>query len=211
MNKIFVYLDLLGPLIALFFFLSKIKSRSKGQYLLIGFLVVQLLANGVGKVYMLRHLGNNIFIYQANSFFSCVLVGLYFLENFKKTFTRRSFTLVAIYLAASCTLLLAIIIFEDTSYFNSLSYTFTGFTLCVLSVIYYLHSLFHVKEEDPVKTSSFWATTAFFIYYSTSFFIFLYYSILTKLPIANFQVLWGIHNFVLFLACLLLIKASKHP
>ena len=211
MSKIFVYLDLLGPMLALVFFLRKGERRSTGRYILISFLVLQLLANGLAKIFMLRHLPNNIFMYQANSFFSCVIAGLYFLQNFKKTFTPGSFKAITIYLTISCTLLLGIILLEDTSYFNSLSYTFTGFTLCMLSVVYYLHNLFHVKDEDPIKTSSFWAVTAFFIYYSTSFFIFLYYSILTKLPIANFQVLWGIHNFVLFLACLLLIKASKHP
>ncbi|MEO6723162.1 MAG: hypothetical protein ABIN67_22540 [Ferruginibacter sp.] len=209
MSQIFIYLDLLGPLLALPFFLRNGRSRSRGHYILISFLVLQLLANGLAKVFMLMLLPNNIFIYQANSFFSCVLVGLYFLENFKQTFSPRSYNRTTIYLAVSCTLLLAIIIFEDTSYFNSLSYTFTGFTLCVFSVFYYLHSLLHVKDEDPVKTKSFWAVTAFFIYYSTSFFIFLYYRILTKLPQANFGVLWGIHNFVLFLTCLLLIKASK--
>ena len=175
------------------------------------FLVLQLLANGWAKAFMLMTPPKtNVFIYQANSFLSCVFVGFYFMEQFRYRFSARSFLWARIYILVSCTVLLSIIFFEGGSFFNRLSYAFCSFTVCVLSVAYYLQSLLHVKDENPVATSSFWAVTAFFIYYSTSFFIFLYYGTLSKAASINPSALWGIHNSLLFLACLLLIKASKH-
>ena len=209
MTKLFVYLDLVGPLLALPFFFIRGRKHSQSTAIIVCFLAIQLLANCWGKVLM--HMNSrNIFVYQANAFLSCLVVSLYFVVQFKNSFSPRSFRWVKVYWALSSTLILLLLFFEDASFFNSLSYTFTGFTLCSFSVLYYLHHLLHVTDENPVKTSSFWTVTAFFIYYSTSFFIFFYYRIFSRSPIADFQVLWGIHNFVLFLACLLLIKASKH-
>jgi hypothetical protein len=68
----------------------------------------------------------------------------------------------------------------------------------------------NLKEENITRTCRFWAVSTFFIYYSTSFFIFMYYKIFSKLGMANFQVLWGIHNFVLLFSCILLVIAIKH-
>jgi hypothetical protein len=210
-TKLFVYLDILGPLLALPFFFYKGWNHSRSTIIIMCFLVLQLLANSWAKAFMLMTPPKtNVFIYQANSFLSCVIVGFYFMEQFKCRFSARSFLWARIYIVASCTVLLSIIFFEGGSFFNRLSYAFCSFTVCVLSVAYYLQSLLHVKDENPVDTSSFWAVTAFFIYYSTNFFIFLYYGTLSKAASINPSALWGIHNSLLFLACLLLIKASKH-
>ncbi|MEP7108597.1 MAG: hypothetical protein ABI760_11455 [Ferruginibacter sp.] len=210
MSKLIIYLDLLGPLLALPFYLSGYKRKGGGHLLLLFFLLIQLLANGWAKILWQMHTKNNIFVYQLNALFSCIVVTIYIFLELKKICSPKFTFMLAAYAVSSIIILLIMILLEDTSFFNGLSYTFTGFTICVFCVIFYLRSLANLDEENLIKTCRFWAVSAFIIYYSISFFIFMYYKIFTKLSMENFQVLWGIHNFVLFLSCFLLIIASKH-
>ena len=209
MPKLVIYLDLIGPLLALPFYLSHLKSNGKNHLLLICFLLLQLFANGYGKILMHQQV-RNIYVYQVNALLSCIIVTLYLVKELSKISGPSVSVRLKLYAFVSYALLLIFVLFEDTSFFNSLSYTFTGFTICVFCILFYLQSLSNLKEENLIRSTRFWAVTSFFLYYSISFFIFIYYKVFTELSISNFQVLWGIHNIVLFLSCLLLIVASKY-
>ena len=95
---------------------------------------------------------------------------MYIIQEFKKMYSPKLTFILSGYALTSYIVVLIMVIFEDTSFFNSLSYTFTGFTICVFCVIFYLQSLANLKEENLIRSLRFWAVTAFFFYYSISFF-----------------------------------------
>ncbi|MEO5682864.1 MAG: hypothetical protein ABIQ88_09495 [Chitinophagaceae bacterium] len=202
-------LDILGPLLALpFVFLRK--GRTRRENLVILFLVVQLVLNGIAKYIMIQPDGhnNNIFFYKLNAFLSFGIAGLFMLTILKKMLAAKAFGLIAAYYTVSLVVLLIILINESNTSFNSMSFSLTAFSVCLFCVIYYLNSLANPGDENIIQTSKFWLITAFFVYYGSNFFIFLTFGLLAKYNIKGLG-LWGIHNVIFFISCCIILIAAK--
>jgi len=207
-QNFFIYLDIIGPLLPLPFFLLK-KRRTREDNIILVFLAVQLLLNLVAKYLLFFIDANNIIVYQLNAILSFVVAALYFLHIFSSIFSAPNYRYLKAWCIVSLVVLLLIARFEDVSFFNSLSYSFTAFSICLLCVLFYLNKLGNVSEENIVRTGKFWIVSGFFIYYGGSFFIFLTYRVFTRYSKDNFTVLWSIHNFIFFIFCCLTLIAVK--
>lgn len=207
--KLFIYLDIAGPLLGLCIFLIRNAAKAGGCIYLLAYLMLQLLANGLAKYLMLTHASTNIWVYQANAFFSLIVVSLWFLQELKRMINTGQLRWLCWYALAAVCLMVPIIIFEDASALNSLSLSFTSFSICLYCVIFYISSLTSPNETNLLQSGSFWIVTAFFLYYSTCFFIYVSYKIFTKNGNLHFPVLWSIHNLILFISCCILAVSCK--
>src|SRR5213595_1641293 len=101
-------MDVVGPMLALPFYLNG-KNGQQGHLLLLYFLLLQLLANGIGKILWLLDL-RNLYMYQLNAFFSCVVVSLYILKQLKNILPSKLSSRLRIYAYASFVMLLVLIL-----------------------------------------------------------------------------------------------------
>lgn len=209
MNTLLIYLDVAGPLLGLFIFFLRKGNKAGGCAFVIGFLLLQLLANGLAKYLMLTGAPTNIFVYQANALISLILISYWFFSEMKNIVSSRVLTFLRWYMLASACIMWPIILLEDASALNSLSLSFASFNICLYCVIFYLSSLSKLENGNLLQSQSFWIVTAFFLYYSTCFFIYISYKIFTKNGNNSFQVLWSIHNFILFITCCILAISCK--
>jgi hypothetical protein len=203
------YLDIAGPLLGLLLCLQKPHSKQKaGGYFIIAYLSVQLLANCIAK-YMMHQEINNIRIYQANAFFSLIIVSGWFLLHLKNKIPRNRLRWLQGYRLFAVFLIIPIMLLENSGTLNSLSLSFTSFSICLYSAFFYLANLANPDEVPLLRTYPFWIATAFFLYYSTCFFIYVTFKIFAE-NVQNtaappyFMILWSIHNFILFISCCIL-------
>jgi hypothetical protein len=208
MLEIHIYLDIIGPLLALPFFIFCKGKKDTGYFMLLLFLTAELVTNSISKWLMFAG-PSNIRVYQANALFTFIAVTGWFLTVFRNVMSAKWQLPVKIYSGISLLLLLTILSLEDTSVLNNLSYTFISFNLCAFCIAFYLFSLSSLKEENLIQSFNFRVVTAFFIYYMINFFIFFSYGLFSKLVLRNFQILWAIHNIILFVSCCILAFAIK--
>lgn len=208
MIKIHEYLDIAGPLAALPFFVLYKGLKDLPYRLLLFFILAELVTNVTAKCLMLAG-PSNIRVYQANAFLTFMAAGGWFLHTFKKTMPLKWQRPLQWFFAAAVLLLAAILIFEDTSVLNSLSYTFASFVICTCCMLFYLFSMSAYVGGGLSGSFNFKVVTGFFVYYTTNFFIFFAYGLFTRLVLENFGVLWGIHNFILFSSCIIFALAIK--
>lgn len=202
-----IYLDIIAPLVPLPFLLLK-KDRRQWENIVLFYLLLQLVLNSIAKYMMLGNL-NNIYVYVANSFFSFLTVGFFFLQVFKNAASKKTRVFSGIFFLITLLILSLIIVLEDISFFNSLSFSFTAFSICLFCLLYYLINLSNPKEESIIRTGLFWMITGFFIYYGGNFFIFLTYKIFTKMDPSKFKIVWGLHNTIFFIFCCISLIAVK--
>jgi hypothetical protein len=204
------YLDIAGPLLGLLLSIHWLfgKKKAGGYPAILSYFLLQLIANSVAK-YMSAHYIVNIKVYQANAFFSLVIISWWFLLELKQVVSPKRYSLLKWFAVTSICLLIPILFLEDAQTLNSHSLSFTSLCVCFYCLIFYAGSLINLDEGNLVYSRPFWIVTAFFLYYSTCFFIYISFKIFTENGNANFGILWSIHNFILFVTCCILAKASK--
>jgi hypothetical protein len=204
------YLDIAGPLLGLLLSAHLLfgKKKAGGYFAVLSYFLLQLIMNSVAK-YMSAHYIVNIKIYQANAFFSLAIISWWFLPELKQVVSPKRHSLLRWFAGVSVCILIPILLLEDAQTLNSHSLSFTSLCVCFYCMIFYAGSLINLDEGNLVYSRSFWIVTAFFLYYSTCFFIYISFKIFTKDGYANFGILWSIHNFILFITCCILAIASK--
>jgi hypothetical protein len=204
------YLDIAGPLFGLLLSINLLFGKKKAgcYFIIIGYLAMQLTTNSIAK-YMMRHEIPNIKIYQANAFFSLLIISWWFLQELKKRITQRQFIWLRWYMLCAVCLIVPILIHEHERTLNSLSLSFTSFSVCLYCTIFYVTSLAKPDESNLLGSASFWIVTAFFLYYSTCFFIYVSFKIFSKGGSTDFMILWNIHNLLLFISCCILGFSCK--
>jgi hypothetical protein len=196
------YLDTIAPLLPIIiFFLSK--NKVLGGRLLLLFLVVQFLLNGIANI-MAANEKNNITVYKINCFFSLIILSAYFLKLLKgkKRFWKFLFFSVILTLIQ-----VFIILKEGNLAFDSTSFSYTSLIIFLYSLLYFANSIYEANQKQIIKTSAFWIVTGLFTYYASNFFIFIlfaYYSSHNEPTILG--LLWRIHNCIFFLMTLYMSK-----
>ncbi len=207
-EKILEYSDMLGPLLGLLLIFFRRGKKTGGHFYIFSYLLLQLLTNSVAK-YLMYQETSNIRVYQANAFFSFVLITLWFWQALKPLLSPRWYQWLQKGSAAGTLLFIPMLFSESTSALNSLSLSFTSFCICFYCVIFYLISLQNLDDQNLLRTPNFWTVTAFFFYFSTCFVIFISYKIFTQNKERYFVILWLIHNLILFISCCILAIAGK--
>lgn len=206
------YLDIAGPLLGVILCLYRGQGQRKtgGFYIVLSFLLFQLIANSIAK-YMARHQINNIMVYQANAFFSLFFITCWFSGLFKRKLSTQQLFWFRLYAIISLLLSAFFIATESTDALNSKSLSFTAFNTSLYCVIFYLLTLLNVTENDLLKSGSFWVSSAFFLYYCNCFIIYITFKFFTERSTGgdNFMILWSIQNTILFVSCIIMGSSSK--
>jgi hypothetical protein len=210
LTDVLIYLDVAGPLLGLLYcFISKGR-KAEGYYYIISFLASQLFTNGIAKIMMITGAQNNIILYKLNALLGLIAVSAWFINHFKKKLSAKANKSLLVYISASILILIVVLLWENSSSgLNSLSLSFTAFTICILAVLFFLLVFINQYDEKLLKNSQFWTATSFFTYYALCFYVFLAYKILHIEKANNFTYLWLIHNCILFTCCISLAVFSK--
>jgi hypothetical protein len=207
------YLDIAGPLLGLLLCLywQKGKRKAGGFPFVLGYLILQLVANVTAKYLGIFQQVNNIKIYQANAFFSLSIIGLYFWDVFKQSLSHKRSSRYKFLALTAAAISLLLIGHEDTDTLNSLSLSFTALIICFYCVLYFINLLLNTAEDDLLRSTSFWQACSLFLYYAGSFFIYATFRFFaTEDPYGKFMILWSIHNALLFLSCIILGVSCKY-
>jgi hypothetical protein len=206
------YLDIAGPLLGVVLCLYRGYGQRKtgGFYVVLSFLLLQFIANSIAK-YMSMHQMNNIMVYQANAFFSLLLVTRWFWGLFKSELSPQQLSWFRLYAIISLCLSAVFISTESTDALNSMSLSFTALDASLYCTIFYILTLLNVTEKDLLKSGSFWVSSAFFLYYCSCFIIYVTFKFFTERSTGggNFMILWNIHNTILFVSCIIMGSFSK--
>jgi hypothetical protein len=200
------YLDIAGPLlgVALCLYWSRKRKNAGGYFIILGYLLLQLIANGVAKVMMFIKVPN-IKVYQINAFLSLLVISTWLYSTLKKeSLWQTAKWLRLLWIVTTCASLL-LIWREDAGKLNSLSLSFTALMACLYCMICFFNVLVNTTEADLLRSANFWQASSFFFNYAGCFFIYATFSFFaaqnTK---SNFMILWNIHNTLLFLSCVVL-------
>lgn len=203
-----MYLDIAAPLLALLFLLLRKGKRAEGPAFILYYLALHFIANSIAKYLMLNQV-NNIRLYQLNALLSLVILTPFYLRELKKIISTEKHQRLRKIAIGAILVQIPIVIFEDSSILNSLSLTFTSLCICFYSLLFYFQNLSKEEEINLQPSHSYWIITAFFLYYSTCFFIFIFFRLFTKTSVQNFADIWAIHNFIFFISCCIFMIANK--
>lgn len=193
-------LDVLAPLVALFFAVFRKQFPLKEHVFIVLYIMLQVVLNSQAKYLHYQNI-NNLVFYRINCITSLIIVSIYFLIKFHASCSKPAFNIIlGIDMLAVITTFF-LFFYEDPKEFNSRSYSFTALTICAQVIFYYYLKLRNPAIEKITSSRSFWFITGLFAYYSGAFGIFsVYRSFLNKPKIS---VLWSMHNIFLALMCIL--------
>lgn len=205
------FLEPISPLFPLIVIVINFrKARATPELLLLfilyfGLFILQMSAS----VFALFDRPNNIF-YSLISIFSFIFISLFFHRIIFSNLAKKLILLVVI--PACSFLFIGYTVFSKRDLlFNSVCFA----TFSIVIIIYcfiYIREKFNLMEYEKISDDyRFWVTASFLVYYIGSFFIFLTFQYLTQSGLARLTtkqikaigMLWGLHNFIYFISCLL--------
>lgn len=200
------YLDIVAPLAALAFALFKREVWLREYFYIVLFLMVEVLLNGWGKFLMVYFpKASNIYVYKINCIASFVILSLFFSAKWKPSINKNQLTILRATTLLVAVALLFIVRKEETTLFNSSSYSLVSLVLCTYCIIYYMSKLEKPDTEKITTLRSFWFITGIFTYYAGCFFIFVSYRVLTINEKMDAPAVWMVHNMVFALMCALFL------
>ena len=81
--------------------------------------------------------------------------------------------------------------------FNSYARSIECIILILFSLIYYYMMLSELSIKDPIKSTDFWLNTAFLIYFSGSFVLFILSNLINEQSLEINIAAWAMHSFLL--------------
>ena len=197
-------LDIIAPAISLVFliipFIIRKREFSFSDYILIGFLFVELVLNSIAALLQSRSI-NNLPIY----FLNCFIIHTVFSYYFFKILYRKQFVLIGFVF-----FLIAFAFFFKIQPYN----TFPSYLYAIASFIMILYSLIFLNQfiDTPsayeiLSLKEFWIVVGTLTYFGSSFFIFISYNYLSIVSPKKVYILWQSHNIFLFLGCCIFLKS----
>ena len=192
------YIDILGPLIALLFFLVRRDKLPPELKLVQLFCWVQLACNLYASILDIAD-KNNYWVYEINALLSIgialILFGKYLLD------LKKGIIITLVSLLIICNLF-SYRYFGGLSTFNSYGHALCSLVIVLLSLYFFYSKLINMPEEVSIPdTSIFWCVVGIFTYYAGAFFIFISYKYLLTTDSSNISILWRFHNVLLFICC----------
>lgn len=198
MPKIFEYIDIIGPLVAIITFLFSRKKLTPALKLVLLFCIIQFLCNVTAAVLAVNKV-NNYWVYKINTVASLVVLLILFSRYLLELSNKLNFVAYGIVVL----IILPTFFGEGITTYNSYSSTLNSFIIVALCLYFFYVKLVRSSPEESVPaTAIFWSVVGFFIYYAGTFFIFLSYKYLIETDIKSVGTLWIFHNLLLFIACL---------
>ena len=192
-------IDVIAPLVTLFFFIKPFKRMPKELYYFFGFIGLQFIANLVAGLLGILEV-KNYWVYLANVMFSFLLLSFLFYQLSSKAvkkiipFASLGFIVFAIYSIANGD--------GIASYNSALSALGSFFIIGYCLSYFYWRLIKDARLSGLTDSSLFWMIVGLFTYYTGSFFIFISYQYLIVQGEVAVGVLWRFHNLLLTIFCI---------
>jgi hypothetical protein len=156
---------------------------------------------------------NNNWVYNLFYFLTIFFLTFYMYQNF---ITARSKIIsLALLLVNVINYFLNDLIFKQ-QLFNSFATSVSFLSLILLIFLYYQQVLRNVTELNILLDFDFWLISGYLLYFLGSFFIIIFWSELssqvvlkaTKVQQDQFNLLWSVHNILLFLSAIIALISS---
>lgn len=196
-------MDIIAPLVALFFAWFRKEKRLGEHIYIIIFLFIQLGLNTWAKAIMHCNCGlTNIYLYKTNCLLSFITLSLYFLHKWRPYISPAHHLYARIITGILSLVILAFIYFDGLEAFNSYSYSLSALFICTWCILYYYAKLKKPDIANITNSRSFWFVSGLFIYYAGCFFIFLSFKFLTLTNDPHVSSLWAFHNIMFVPMCI---------
>lgn len=198
-------LDITAPVVTLLLAIvfQKIRRRSFSfpDYVLLTFLLLELVFNTVSAILQYEAV-SNLTIY----FFNCIAIHVLFAFYFYKLLDTKWFVYSGF--IAFCVLSTIIIcVIQPYNSFPSYIYSLSAFIIVVYSLLFLLQMLNAPPILEILTLKEFWIVSGILIYFGSVFFIFISYNYLSVTAPRTVYVLWQLHNVFLSFGCIGFLKA----
>lgn len=206
----FSYLDSITPALVLLLILILHKSHKiiwrRQDKLLLLFLAVQLLLNGLAITIELTLISNNnLWLYHLNCLLTQTIFAVYFYHLFKER-RRKHFVLYTslIFLIGFTANILFV---QPLTTFNSYSYALGAFFIVTYGFTCFYKWMQGLPAFNILGLKEFWGAAGVLFYFGSSFFIFISYEYLIRVTPKTVSILWMLHNVFLMIACIIFARA----
>jgi hypothetical protein len=207
-NLFLIYLDIIAPLVVFALVLFAILYRGMKlinfDLILLSFILVQIVFNGMANFLMNHHI-NNHWIYHLN----CIATQGIFSVYFYRLFDTGSKKKMVIYGAGVFIIfyLLNIFFIQPYNTFSSYSYALGAFLIVFFALVSFYSWMEGLPAHNIAHLKEFWGAAGVLFYFGSAFFIFISYHYLSLVSPKNVGILWKLHNVFLTLGCFLFLKA----
>jgi hypothetical protein len=206
----FSYLDSLTPALVLLLILILHKYRrilwTKQDKLLLIFLTVQLVLNGLAiTIELTRIFNNNLWLYHLNCLLTQAIFAAYFFQLFQDKARRRFvlYTSIVFLLAFIANILFV----QPITTFNSYTYALGAFFTVTYGFVCFYKWMQGLPAFNILALKEFWGAAGVLFYFGSSFFIFISYEYLIRVTPKTVSILWMLHNVFLMIACIIFARA----
>lgn len=183
------------------------------------YVILLFIRNIIGLVYNLLYLvynyyASNVFYYNLANIIGFYLIAYLYILLLKDVFLKRLiyvllviFSVFSIFDIANGTLSI------DTLVFNKYSYLVSGILITILAFIHLFKILRELQTENILTYSYYWLSASFLLYFSSTFYMYLFVKNIISETRVNPMVLWQIDNICFIILSIILsfvFKFSKN-
>lgn len=183
--------------------LKKRVNLVRNDILIISFLIFQFFCNLLANILQIERI-NNQFLYHINCLISYILIERYFHYLLKTSLLRRMIFIFSILFVVL--FFLNIVFLQTVKEFNSNSYSICACLISFFSVVFFKQCLVYFSEYNIFQIREVWYSSGILVYFASSFFVFISYSYFSYFNVKSIPFLWKMHNFFLFVMCILISK-----
>lgn len=183
------------------------------------YVILLFIRNIIGLAYNFLYLkynyyANNVFYYNLTNIVGFYLIAYLYILLLKDVFLKRLiYVLIVVFTIFSFLDIDNGTLNINTPVFNKYSYLVSGIFITVLAFIHLFKILKELQTENILTYSYYWLSASFLLYFSSTFYMYLFVKNIISETRVNPMVLWQIDNICFFILSIILsfvFKFSKN-
>lgn len=183
------------------------------------YVILLFVRNVIGLVYNFLYLkynyyASNVFYYNLTNIIGFYLIAYLYILLLKDVFLKRLiYVLMVVFTVFSFLDITNGTLNIYTAVFNKYSYLVSGIFITILAFIHLFKILRELQTENILTYSYYWLSASFLLYFSSTFYMYLFVKNIISETRVNPMVLWQIDNICFFILSIILsfvFKFSKN-
>jgi hypothetical protein len=183
------------------------------------YVILLFIRNIIGLAYNLLYLiynyyASNVFYYNLTNIVGFYLIAYLYILLLKDVFLKRLiYVLIVVFTIFSFLDIANETLSIDTRVFNKYSYLVSGIFITILAFIHLFKILKELQTENILTYSYYWLSASFLLYFSSTFYMYLFVKNIISETRVNPMVLWQIDNICFIILSVILsfvFKFSKN-
>lgn len=179
------------------------------------YVILLFIRNIIGLVYNFLYLkynyyANNVFYYNLTNIVGFYLIAYLYILLLKDVFLKRLiYVLIVVFTIFSFLDIANGTLNINTPVFNKYSYLVSGIFITILAFIHLFKILKELQTENILTYSYYWLSASFLLYFSSTFYMYLFVKNIISETRVNPMVLWQIDNICFFILSIILSFVFK--